>query len=155
MKYKQNINAKYNCKVLGELVRILNMEVTRTVDGSLFLSLSLYIKDVLEKFKEYLPAKGSKFNGAKTPIDNKICLHKKRATKETEIEAVAVKYDAFIPYHEVVGSLLWFANGLRPDISFAVNQMAKYCCDPRIAHWNARKRILRYLTSIQDYGILC
>ena len=40
------------------------MEVTRTVDGGLFISQSLYIKDVLEKFKEYLPAKGSKFNYA-------------------------------------------------------------------------------------------
>ena len=104
----------------------------------LFLSQSLYVKDILEKFKEYLPAKGSTLNGAETPIDNKIRLHKKGATqlrykqKETEIEAGAVKCDASIPYREVVGSLLWLANGSRHDISFAVNQVAKYCCDPRI-----------------------
>ena len=64
MEFKQQITAKFECKDLGELDRILNMEVTRTVEGGLFLSQSLYVKDVLEKFKEYLPAKGSKFNGA-------------------------------------------------------------------------------------------
>ena len=48
------------------------MEATRTVDGGLFLSQSLYVNDVLENFKEYLPAKGSKFNGAETSMDSKI-----------------------------------------------------------------------------------
>ena len=89
-------------------------------------------------------------------MDNKIRLHKNWATqlrfKQKEIEIV--KCDASIPYREVVGLLLWFANRSRPDISFAVYQVAKYCCDPRTAHWNACKRILRNLSSTQDYGIL-
>ena len=42
------------------------------MDGGLFLSQSLYVKDVLEKVKEYLPTKGSKFNCAETPMENKI-----------------------------------------------------------------------------------
>ena len=93
MKFKQQITAKFECKDLGELDRILNMEVTRTVEGDLFLSQSFYVKDVLEKFKQCLPAKGFKFNGAETPLDNKIRLHKNGATqlrfkrKEIEIEA--------------------------------------------------------------------
>ena len=57
------------------------MEVTRTVEGDLFLSQSLYVKDVLEQFKEYLPAKESKFNDAKIPMDNKIWSHKSEATQ--------------------------------------------------------------------------
>ena len=85
-----------------------------------------------------------------SPMDNRIRLHKKGATqlrlkqKDIEVEAGAVKCDASIPYREVVGSLLWHANGSRPDISFAVNQVAKYCCEPRNAHGNACKRIIRY-----------
>ena len=84
------------------------MEVTRTVEGSLFLSQSLYVNDVLEKFKQYLPAKGSKCNGAETPMDNEIRLHKNGATqlrfkqKEIEMEAGVVKCNASIPYREVV-----------------------------------------------------
>ena len=52
------------------------MEVTRTKEEGLFLSQSLFVKDVLEKFKEYLPAKGPKCNGAETPMDNVVRLHK-------------------------------------------------------------------------------
>ena len=132
MIFRQQITAKYECKDLGELDRILNMEVTRTVVGGLFLSQS----HVLEKFKEYLPSKWVQvFNGAENPMDNKIRQHKKRATqlqfkqKEIEIEIGAAKYNAGIPFREVVGSLLGLANGSSPDISFAVIQVAKYCCD--------------------------
>ena len=57
MKFKQQIKGKFECKDLGELDRILNIEITRTVEGNLFLSQSLYVKDVLEMFKQYLPAK--------------------------------------------------------------------------------------------------
>ena len=153
MKFKQQITAKFKCK-------ILNMEITHTVEGGLFLSQSLYMKDMLEKFKQYLPETGSKFNGAKTPTDNKIRLHKERSTqlrfrqKEIEMERESVKCDANIPFREVVGSLLWLTNVSRPVILFAVNQVAKYCCDPRTANCNACKRILRYLPSTQDYVIL-
>ena len=63
---------------------------------------------------------------------NKTRLHKKGATllrfkqKEINVKAGAVKCDASIPYREEVGSLLWLANGSRPDILFAANQAAKY-----------------------------
>ena len=51
--------------------------------------------------------KGSKFNGAETPTDDKIRVHKNGATqKAIEIKVGAVNCDASIPYSEVVGSLL-------------------------------------------------
>ena len=62
--FNQQITVKYECKDLGELDRICNIEVTRTVERGLFLSQCLYVNDVLEKLTGYLPAKGSKFNGA-------------------------------------------------------------------------------------------
>ena len=114
MKFKQQITAKCECKDLEELDRIFKMEVTRTIEGG--LSQSLYVKDVPEKFRDCLPAKESKFNGAVTPMNNKIRLHKNGATllrfkqKEIEVEWGSVKCDAGIPYPEVVGSLLWLAN---------------------------------------------
>ena len=97
MTFKQQITAKLECKDLRELDRTLNTDVTRTVEWGLFLSQSLYVKDVLEKFKQYLPAKGSKCNGAETPMDNKIRFYKNEATqlrfkqKEIEVEARAAK----------------------------------------------------------------
>ena len=60
---KPQITAKYDCKDLGALDRILNMEVVRTKEGGLFLSQSLYIQDVLSRFKTHLPGPGTKLWG--------------------------------------------------------------------------------------------
>ena len=63
------------------------------------------------------------------------------------------KVEPGTPYREVVGSLLRLASGCRPDISCAVSTVTRYCNNPHVAHWQARKMILRYLACIQDYDI--
>ena len=63
-------------------------------------------------------------------------------------------YMASIPYHEAVGSLLWLANGTRPDIAYAVNQVARYMDNPGPQHWEAVLRIFQYLKGSQDKGIV-
>ena len=76
-------------------------------------------------------------------MDHRIWLHKNGTThmrfkpKDKDIKKGEEKCGADIHYRDVAGSLLWYANGTRPDIFLAVNQVAKYCCDPRVAHWNA------------------
>jgi hypothetical protein len=56
------------------------------------------------------------------------------------------------PYREALGCLNYIAVMSRPDIAFAVNSVAKFCEDPQPAHWNAVKRILRYLKATADVG---
>ena len=112
----------------------------RTKEGGLFLSQSFYIQDVLVRFKTHLPGPGARLNGAETLMDHRIWLHKNEATQlrfkpnDKDIEKGAEKCGADISYREVVGPLLRLANGTRQDISFAVNKVAKYCGDPRVAH---------------------
>ncbi|KAL4577991.1 hypothetical protein LXL04_014106 [Taraxacum kok-saghyz] len=47
-------------------------------------------------------------------------------------------------YRQVVGSLQ-YATITRPDIAYAVNRVCQYMHSPTIQHWQAVKRILRYL----------
>ena len=51
-----------------------------------------------------------------------------------------------MPYRELIGSLLWVANGTRPDISFAVGSLVKYTSNPGRVHWEALLRVLGYLS---------
>jgi len=43
--------------------------------------------------------------------------------------------------------------GTRPDVSYAVNQCARYSSDPKPEHWSACLRILRYLKGTVDHGL--
>ena len=63
-------------------------------------------------------------------------------------------YMKTIPYREAVGSLLWLSNGTRPDVAFAVNQVARYMENPGVKHWNAVLRILMYLKGTQHFNIV-
>jgi len=56
-------------------------------------------------------------------------------------------------YAHILGELQYIANMMRPDIAYAVNQLASYTSNPSIQHYTALKRILRYLCGTRDYCI--
>lgn len=59
-----------------------------------------------------------------------------------------------VPYQEAVGSLLYLAQGTRPDIAFAVNDVSRFNSNHGQAHWTAVKRIFRYLKATTNYKLL-
>jgi len=40
---------------------------------------------------------------------------------------------------------------IRPDISFAIGMLGRYQSNPRMDHWKARKKVMRYLRGTKDY----
>ena len=57
------------------------------------------------------------------------------------------------PYKQLIGELLWIGTIARPDICFAVNTLARYAKEPKEIHWEAAKRVLRYLKGSRNLGI--
>jgi len=57
------------------------------------------------------------------------------------------------PYRELVGNLMHLAVTVRPDISFSVGVLSRHLSSPSLAHWQAAKGVLRYLSGTADYGI--
>lgn len=58
-----------------------------------------------------------------------------------------------VPYKQAIGSLLYVANGTRPDICYAVNKLASYGDYVKNSHWSGVKRIIRYLKSTASVGL--
>ena len=48
-------------------------------------------------------------------------------------------------YQQLVGCLLFLVHGSRPDIAYAVIRLSQFSSRPELHHWDALKRILRYL----------
>ncbi len=80
-----------------------------------------------------------------TPVDTSIKLTKAVDSKEL--------FDQNI-YQSAVGCLLYLSTSTRPDISFAVSNVAKYSSEPTRKHWTAVKRILRYLMGTATLGLM-
>ena len=57
-------------------------------------------------------------------------------------------------YPSVIGMLLYLSTNTRPDIAFAVSQVARYSHNPKQSHAAAVKHLVRYLSKTKDNGII-
>jgi len=62
-----------------------------------------------------------------------------------------------VPYISAVGSLMYLATMTHPDIAYATGVLARFNCNPGMAHWKAVKHVFRYLKGTVDlkleYGL--
>jgi hypothetical protein len=58
------------------------------------------------------------------------------------------------PCASLGGSLMFLANGIRPDIAQTVHVQEHFMANPRRSHWLASKRVLRYLAGRVECGLL-
>ena len=81
-----------------------------------------------------------------TPMDPASWLTSAQSPSTME-EFAAMKH---VPYHEVVGSLMYATLGTCLDICYAVQTVSKFNCKPGLAHWEAVKRIFWYLNGTKN-----
>jgi hypothetical protein len=58
-----------------------------------------------------------------------------------------------VPYRSCVGKLTHLMRTTRPDLAFSVSVVNRYLHNPGPKHWNAVKRILRYLQGTRQYEL--
>ena len=122
-------------KDLGDFHYFLGIEVTLSVQG-IHLSQTKYIGDILQKAHML----GSK--GYNTPMSTIEKLRKENG----------VLFENPSLYRSIIGSLQ-YVTLTRPDIAFSVNKLSQFLVVPIVLHWQACKRVLRYLQSTTNYGL--
>lgn len=137
-KIKSSLSARYKMKDLGELNYFLGVHIFQDA-GKIFINQSVYAQALLKKFG----LENSKH--VSTPVEMNCVLEK--ALDESDLFSCET-------YQSAVGSLLYLSTKTRPDITFAVCNVAKYCSKPTTKHWSAVKRIFRYIRGTCDLGIL-
>lgn len=58
-----------------------------------------------------------------------------------------------IPYKEAIGGLLYLYTRTRPDIAQAVGMLSRKSSKPSTADWRGVKRVMRYLSGTEGYGL--
>ncbi|GJX75491.1 transposable element [Tanacetum coccineum] len=144
-KLKILLNTEFDMKDLGAARKILGMEIIRDrKHGKLFLSQKSYIEKIISRFGM------SSAKSVNTPFSANFRLSTAYAPQsEAEIE-----YMSRIPYASAVGSLMYVMVCTRPDIAHAMSVVSRYMAHPGKEHWNAVKRIFRYLKGTSDVGLI-
>ena len=139
-KAKSDIFDRFDAEDMGELHHFLGVKVVQNINtGEIWIGQPTYSRDLLEKFNM------SHSNPTDTPVDVGAKLMKRQEGEDS--------FDHGI-YQSAVGSLLYLSTKTRPDLAFAVGNVARYCADPTKVHWTAVKRIIRYVKGTLNMGLL-
>ena len=57
-------------------------------------------------------------------------------------------------YRSVIGMSNYLKKTSPPELAFLVHECARFCKDPKLSHGKAVHKIIRYLMSTRDKGII-
>lgn len=142
---KSDLQGPFEIKDLGDVHWLLGVAITRDrKTRTVSLSQAAYIDTILKRFnmEHTYPISTPMETGTRLSITMS-------PTDEEERKSMDKK-----PYQMIVGSLMYAAVTTRPDISFAVQQLSQYSSNPGHQHWDAAKRVLRYLKGTQNHCLV-
>ncbi|CAI7831590.1 unnamed protein product [Closterium sp. NIES-53] len=139
---KSELQKRHTCTVLGELRSYLGLQMTRDrARRTITLTQSHMVHQVLQRF-------GFQFSSPQpTPLSTSHSLSAPPSDESVEPSG---------PYPELVGFLMYLMSCTRPDLAYPLSLLARYVAPGRHrkVHWDAPKRVLRYLCSTSDMGLV-
>ncbi len=139
---KRELGELFEVTDLGEPNKIVGIEILRDrKSGTLKLTQTRYIESLLRQYGL------ENANSVGMPMDPNIKLDTVPDNENDEPRSRSYSYASLI------GSLMYLAVATRPDIVFAVYQLASFTNNPGMQHWAAAKRVLRYLSGTKELGI--
>ncbi|CAI7850037.1 unnamed protein product, partial [Closterium sp. NIES-53] len=139
---KSEVQKRHTCTDLGELRSYLGLQITRDrARRTITLTQSHMVHQVLQRF-------GFQFSSPQpTPLSTSHSLSSPPLDESVEPNG---------PYPELVGCLMYLMTCTRPDLAYPLSLLARYVAPGRHrkVHWDAAKRVLRYLCSTSCMGLV-
>ncbi|CAI7934589.1 unnamed protein product [Closterium sp. NIES-54] len=139
---KSELQKRHTCTDLGELRSNLGLQITRDrAWRTITLTQSHMVHQVLQRF-------GFQYSLPQlTPLSTSHSLSAPPSDESVEPSG---------PYPEFVGCLMYLMTCTRPDLAYPLCLLARYVAPGRHRklHWDAAKRVLRYLCSTSGMGLV-
>ncbi|CAI7856258.1 unnamed protein product [Closterium sp. NIES-53] len=139
---KSELQKRHTCTDLGELTSYLGLRITRDrAQRTITLTQSHMVQQVLQRFGFTYSSPQS------TPLPTGHSLSAPPSDESVELSG---------PYPELVGCLMYLMTCTRPDLAYPLSLLARYVAPGRHrkVHWDAAKRVLRYLCSTSGMGLV-
>ena len=116
----------------------MGVNITRTRDGTVEFSQRALIDNIITDSND------TAVYSKPVPAKSSAILHAHKDSPD---------FNGNFSYRSMVGKLNYLAQTTRPDILYAVHQVAKYSSYPKHEHGEAILYILRYLKRTRDVGL--
>ena len=127
----------------GNLTWALGLEFVQQEQG-ITITCQQYIDKLIEKF-------GLDFaHQTETPMGETPDLTK---IPVPEVGSNEYYENQRLPYRQIIGSLIYASVTCRPDIAFATNLLSRWTANPAQKHFEAAKRVIRYLKGTIKKGL--
>ncbi|CAI7728889.1 unnamed protein product [Closterium sp. NIES-54] len=139
---KSELQKRHTCTDLGEVTSYFGLRITRDrAQRTITLTQSHMVQQVLQRFGFTYSSPQS------TPLPTGHSLSAPPSDESVEPSG---------PYPELVGCLMYLMTCTRPDLAYPLGLLARYVAPGRHrkVHWNAAKRVLRYLCSTSGMGLV-
>src|SRR6266702_759951 len=141
---KRCINERHSITDLGPIHWLLGIKITQDRD----------VRTIALSHESYIDTITWRFNlGDAKPINTPMIPTISYSTKDAPADKTDVARMAKVPYCEAIGSLMYASVATCPDISFAVSTLSQFLENPGEAHWEAVKRVFRYLAGMRDLAL--
>nr|AAZ28936.1 polyprotein [Phanerochaete chrysosporium RP-78] len=141
----RRIRARVEATPLQPLNWLLGIEIKRDrAKRTVSFSQRAYIDQIISRygFEDIKPLAA--------PMDPHLVLSKEDCPS-TAAEVAEMRHK---PYRQALGALMYAAIATRPDIAYAVNQLARFAENPGMKHWNALRRVYAYLKGTRDLSLV-
>src|SRR5271170_4861562 len=129
---KQQLSKEFEMKDLRELKHFLGMRITRT-NVRISIDQNGYIRQILERF-------GMEASKA---VYTSLAPESRLDNNDDASKADIKQYQA------MVGSLMYAMLCTRSDLAYGIQQLSQFNSNPTNAHFQAAKRVFRYLQGTQ------
>ena len=133
------ISAVVKFKDMGQPDTFLGMELTFTNEG-VYISQQNYLNKLFERY-----FKGKKLNATRTPMPT--------FREQSRLPMPEQRNPDPSQYQSLVGSINYAAVNTRLDISKTLNEVSKFLLSHGVEHFDAVKRVFRYLYGTSDLGL--
>ena len=147
--FEKRLSKKFHLSLMGEAKWYLGMRITQK-KNYISLDQDQYVKNITARFEK---AFKHPFKGKQSPLPTNFVPSKKDSpTTEEQIKETKLRFGN-LNYRSVIGALLYVSCCTRPDITYAVNKLAKFSHNPGIIHFRALLHLIGFLKNTSYKGL--